>query len=263
MAKARKGKNMNAIILAAGFGSRLMPLTKDKPKCMVEYFGQKIIDYEIKALKLAGVDEIAVVGGYLNDILKVYLTKFNIKYFYINKNYSKSNMVSTLFCAKEFLLKCIEEKQDLIISYADIVYFEDCVKKLIQSKEELAIIVDKSWQKLWQKRFVNPLEDAETLKISNGKIKELGKKAKSYDEIKAQYIGLFKISYEFLGKVMKFYENLDKNQIYDGKDFYNMYMTSFLQAIIDQFDNAKAVEINGNWCEIDSISDLNINLNDI
>lgn len=263
MAKTRKGKNMNAIILAAGFGSRLMPLTKDKPKCMVEYFGQKIIDYEIKALKLAGVSEIAVVGGYLNDVLRSYLDKFDIKYFYINENYDKSNMVSTLFCAKDFLLKCIKEKQDLIISYADIVYFEDCVKKLMQSKEELAIVVDKSWQKLWQKRFISPLEDAETLKISNGKIKELGKKAKSYDEIEAQYIGLFKISHDFLSKVMNFYENLDKNQIYDGKDFDNMYMTSFLQAIINKFDNAKAVEINGNWCEIDFMSDLSINLNNI
>ncbi|HED6078718.1 TPA: sugar nucleotidyltransferase, partial [Campylobacter jejuni] len=47
---------MNAIILAAGFGSRLMPLTKDQPKCMVEYKNKKIIDYEIEALKSAGIN---------------------------------------------------------------------------------------------------------------------------------------------------------------------------------------------------------------
>lgn len=81
-----------------------------------------------------------------------------------------------LFCAKDFILKCIEEKQDLIISYADIVYFQDCVQKLINAKEELAIVVDKSWRKLWNKRFANPLEDAETLKMTNGYIIELGKK---------------------------------------------------------------------------------------
>ena len=39
-----------------------------------------------------------------------------------------------------------------------------------------------------------------------------------------------------------------------------MYMTSFLQALIDQFDNAKAVEIQGNWCEIDFISDLKVRI---
>jgi len=55
---------MKALILAAGFGSRLMPLTENKPKCMVEYKNKKLIDYEITALKEAGVGEIAVVGGY-------------------------------------------------------------------------------------------------------------------------------------------------------------------------------------------------------
>ncbi|EAL0419980.1 sugar nucleotidyltransferase, partial [Campylobacter coli] len=54
---------MKAIILAAGFGSRLMPLTKNQPKCMVEYKNKKIIDYEIQALKENNIDEICVVGG--------------------------------------------------------------------------------------------------------------------------------------------------------------------------------------------------------
>lgn len=133
----------------------------------------KIIDYEIEALKSAGINEIAVVGGYLNDVLKIILINMILSIF-INSKYDKTNMVHT-FCAKDFMLKCIEEKQDLIISYADIVYFQDCVQKLINAKEELAIVVDKSWCKLWSKRFANPLEDAETLKMTNGYIIELGK----------------------------------------------------------------------------------------
>ncbi|EJK6808916.1 CTP:phosphoglutamine cytidylyltransferase, partial [Campylobacter coli] len=164
------------------------------------------------------------------------------------------------FCAKDFILKCIEEKQDLIISYADIVYFQDCVQKLINAKEELAIVVDKSWRKLWSKRFANPLEDAETLKMTNGYIIELGKKANAYDEIEAQYIGLFKFSYQFLSEVIAFYEMLDRDILYDNKNFENMYMTSFLQALIEKYNNAKAVEIDGNWCEIDFMSDLEVQI---
>ncbi|ALW37646.1 hypothetical protein RC12_01415 [Campylobacter jejuni] len=45
----------------------------------------------------------------------------------------------------------------------------------------------------------------------------------------------------------------------DNKNFENMYMTSFLQALIEKYNNAKAVEIDGNWCEIDFMSDLKIN----
>ncbi|ALW63991.1 sugar nucleotidyltransferase [Campylobacter jejuni] len=189
---------MNAIILAAGFGSRLMPLTKDQPKCMVEYKNKKIIDYEIEALKSAGINEIAVVGGYLNDVLKNYLNKYDIEHFFINSKYDKTNMVHTFFCAKDFMLKCIEEKQ--------------------------------------------------------------GKKANAYDEIEAQYIGLFKFSYQFLSEVITFYEMLDRDILYDNKNFENMYMTSFLQALIEKYNNAKAVEIDGNWCEIDFMSDLEVQI---
>lgn len=252
---------MKAIILAAGFGSRLMPLTKNNPKCMVEYKNKKIIDYEINALKENDINDICVVGGYLFDTLKAYLKKeHDIKTFYENKDFDKTNMVQTLFCAKEFLQTCIEEKQDLIISYADIVYFKDSIEKLKNDKNDFAIIVDKDWEKLWKKRFENPLDDAETLKLKDDFIIELGKKAKSYDEIQGQYIGLFKFSYNFLQEAIKIYDGLDKNANYDGKDFENMYMTSFLQILINKFNNAKAVKINGNWCEIDFKTDLDIDV---
>ncbi|TXE78377.1 phosphocholine cytidylyltransferase family protein [Campylobacter peloridis] len=252
---------MKAIILAAGFGSRLMPLTKDNPKCMVEYKNKKIIDYEINALKENDINDICIVGGYLFDTLKTYLKKqHNIKIFYENKKFDKTNMVQTLFCAREFLQTCIEEKQDLIISYADIIYFKDSVERLKNDKNDFAIIIDNAWEKLWKKRFENPLDDAETLKLKDDFIIELGKKAKNYDEIQGQYIGLFKFSYSFLQEVIKTYDNLDKNANYDGKDFENMYMTSFLQILINKFNNAKAIKINGNWCEIDFMSDLKVDI---
>lgn len=252
---------MKALILAAGFGSRLMPLTENKPKCMVEYKNKKLIDYEITALKEAGVGEIAVVGGYKFEILKEYLkTKFSISSFFENAQFAHTNMVQTLFCAKDFLQKCMDEKEDLIISYADIIYSKEVALKLVKSEEEFSIVVDKAWLSLWEKRFKNPLEDAESLKIKNGLIKELGKKAKNYDEIEAQYIGLFKFSHTFLPKLIKCFKSLDKSAKYDGQDFDNMYMTSFLQILINHFDNAKAVLINGGWGEIDFKKDLEIQI---
>lgn len=252
---------MKALILAAGFGSRLMPLTQDNPKCMVEYRGKKIIDYEINALRGAGVSEIAVVGGYLFEVLKSYVeSQFSIKNLYQNKNYDKTNMVQTMLCAREFLESCVKEKQDLIISYADIVYSAEIARALVESQEPLSIVVDKDWHKLWEKRFANPLLDAETLKIKEGKVLELGKKPKSYEEIEGQYIGLFKFSHHFLPQVLEFYDSLDRGAMYDGKDFLNMYMTSFLQGLIDRFGGAGAVMINGGWCEIDFKSDLEIEI---
>lgn len=103
----------------------------------------------------------------------------------------------------------------------------------------------------------NPLTDAETMKIDeSNNILELGKKPKNINEIQGQYIGLIKISKNILPKVIDFYENLDKNKIYDGKNFDNMYMTSFIQLIIDNLFKAKAELIEGGWLEIDSLQDL-------
>lgn len=249
---------MNALILAAGFGSRLMPLTQDRPKCMVECNGKKIIDYEIGALREVGVEKIAVVGGYLFDVLKTHLASQNIDDIYCNENYPTTNMVSTFFCALDFLRLCIENKQDLIVSYADIIYHPSIVKKLFQAQGEFCVVVDLEWKKLWDKRFENSLSDAETLKISNGKIIELGKKPKNFDDVEGQYIGLFKFSYTFLEKVIEEYEAMDVDAIYDGCSFEKMYMTSFLQHLINHFDNAQPVFIQGEWGEIDCVKDLKI-----
>ncbi len=58
---------MKAIILAAGRGSRLLSLTDDRPKCLVELYGKPLLDWQIKALRDAGIQDITVVRGYLKD----------------------------------------------------------------------------------------------------------------------------------------------------------------------------------------------------
>lgn len=105
----------------------------------------------------------------------------------------------------------------------------------------------------------NPLTDAETMKLdADGNILELGKKPKCFEDIQGQYIGLMKISKEYVLKVVNFYDSLDKSLIYDGKNFDNMYMTSFIQLIIDhKIMPVTAVLIHGGWTEIDTPTDLN------
>lgn len=248
---------MKALILAAGRGTRLAPLTHSIPKCMVAYHNKPIIDYELSALRNNAINDIGIVSGYLSDVLRNYLKNEGLK-FYTNDNFMNTNMVSTMFCAKEFMQECLRQKQDLIISYADIIYQDSIVQKLINYKGELGIIIDKNWAELWTKRFENPLSDAETLKIVGNTIVEIGKKPQDISEIQGQYIGLFKFSYEFLGDVLEFYHSMDRNIFYDGKDFDNMYMTSFLQAIIEKYHNATPVNIYGGWIEIDNLEDLEI-----
>ncbi|HEY8591457.1 MAG TPA: phosphocholine cytidylyltransferase family protein [Sphingomicrobium sp.] len=62
-----------AILLAAGLGSRLLPLTADRPKCLIEVGGRTILEHQVEALRAAGVRGITIVGGYRFDKLQAFV----------------------------------------------------------------------------------------------------------------------------------------------------------------------------------------------
>jgi len=162
--------------------------------------------------------------------------------------------VSTLFCASELF----DGEDDILISYGDIVYNDNVFNTIQETNEQINVVVDKNWREYWEARMDDPLRDVETLKIDeNGSIKELGKKPNSYEDIEGQYIGLIKIRRDVVKQVKDYYENLDKRALYDGKDYENMYMTSFLQMIADNIMPLTPVYINSGWIEVDEPTDLN------
>jgi choline kinase len=217
---------------------------------MVPFLGKPIINYIVETAEISGINDIVIVDGYKKDVLEKHLPGRKIKFF-ANTEYENTNMVYTLFCALP------ELNDDIIISYADIIYSPDVLKKLLADTSCFSVVVDTKWRELWSMRMENPLLDAETMKIDGeGFIYELGKKPKCYDDIQGQYIGLIKIKKDFLQMVIEHYQNLDRTSIYDGKNFDNMYMTSFLQSIADNIKRPKAVFIEGGWLEIDSAEDL-------
>lgn len=240
---------MKMIILAAGQGTRLRPYTNDKPKCMVEFRDKPIIDYILETASNCGIENIALINGYKKEVLEKYLSGKDILFF-TNNEYDKTNMVYTFFCAKEYM------DDDIIISYSDIIYSKNVLQQLIDCDSDFCVVVDRDWEKLWSIRMENPLDDAESMIIKEDKIVELGKKTSSYKDIQGQYIGLIKISKRIINEFINFYSSLDKDKNYDNKDFNNMYMTSFIQNIIDNFTDVTPVYINGEWIEIDSTEDI-------
>ena len=172
-----------------------------------------------------------------------------------NDKYDSTNMVSSLFCAEKFM----SDKEDLLITYSDIIYERKVLDSLIQSDSPIAISVDKDWDKLWKMRMANPLDDAETLKLRDGMyIDELGKKPKDFDDIQGQYMGLIKISADFVQQFCKTWHELDRKLTYDGQNHSNMYMTSFIQKFINIGIKVEAAFTNGGWLEIDTKSDLEL-----
>ncbi|QPJ64059.1 MAG: phosphocholine cytidylyltransferase family protein [Candidatus Nitrohelix vancouverensis] len=246
---------MKAIILAAGEGKRLRPLTDHQPKCMVPLWGKPILVHLFDAMNQIDLSRIVLVTGYKKDILEENFNFENVV-FHHNPAYDSTNMVASLFCAES------EFDDDLIISYSDIAYHANVLKQITQSPHDLSIVIDRRWRSLWELRMENPLNDAETLKLGEGgTIIELGQKPLSYDDIQGQYIGLIKISKNALSTVSNMYHHLDRNMIFDKQNFANMYMTSFLQLLINSGVPAHAVFIDGGWVEVDSQADLEMYAN--
>ena len=102
----------------------------------------------------------------------------------------------------------------------------------------------------------NPLDDVETFKVADGLVTELGKKVSNIDDVQGQFTGLFRISKGKVLDLVKFYEMIDRDALYDGQTFDNMYMTTFIQLLIDDGWRVGHIPIHDGWLEIDSVSDL-------
>lgn len=237
---------MKVIILAAGKGSRLMPYTLNKPKCLVEINDESLIDRQIKILKKNNLNSILIVGGYKHNLLKR-----NDVELIVNEYYNSTNMLYTLFCAESYLF------EEAIISYGDIVYSSDTIKNLLKSNADISVVIDKNWKDYWIGRSQNPLADAETLRLeSDGKIIDIGQKPKSIEEIEGQYMGLMKFSKNGFDTLKDFYYRAKKNKKILGKPYKEAYMTDILQEMIQQGVRIDSVMNTDDWVEIDTVSDL-------
>ena len=239
---------MRAVILAAGEGTRLRPHTLDRPKCLVELGGVSLLAIQLGVLRSAGITAVHVVTGYRADQIE----ELGHSTFH-NPEYAHSNMVASLMCAAALL----DGGDDVLIAYGDIVYEPRVLEALCACGDRLATTVDTRWLELWTARDEDPLADAETLRLdASGSILELGGKPRSLSEIEGQYMGLVKVRADFAPELVRVWESLDPEASYDGRDRANMYMTSFLQHLIDHGCPLQAVPVAGGWLEVDTTGDL-------
>lgn len=238
---------MRVIILAAGQGTRLRPHTNTKPKCMVELCGKALIDYQLDAFKKAGITDITVVAGYREDkLVRAGVNKI------LNPCYASTNMVTTLMYARDLF----DGHDDVLITYGDIVYEQRILDAILAAQGPVVLTIDKAWKRLWDLRMDNPLDDAETLKLEGDRIIELGKKPTNYHEIQGQYMGLIKVAAAKAKDFVNAWLQMDKKAIYDGKNFDNMYLTSYIQHLIDSGWFVRSIPVESGWLEIDTVDDL-------
>jgi choline kinase len=234
---------MKGIILAAGRGSRLHQMTAQNPKCLVNFIGKPLLEWQMRSLNKPGVSPVAIVAGYRSEMLAPYSS-----HIFLNERWEQTNMVASLACAKDWL-----RNETCIISYSDIVYHPSIVEQLVSHPGNIVIAYDQLWLNLWEKRFADPLSDAETFVMNaNRELIEIGQKTTDRARIQGQYMGLLKITPSGWQQIETFLGTLDP-QMRDKLD-----MTSLLNHLLHREIPIQTTGISGKWCEIDNQTDLEV-----
>lgn len=127
-----------AVFIAAGFGSRMVPITFNTPKPLVRVHGVRIIDHLIDACLEAGINEIYIVRGYLAEQFDQLLYKYPMIKFLENPVYNEANNISSALVARHMLSNAYVFEADLLISNPAII------KKYHYTSDFLAIKKDRT-----------------------------------------------------------------------------------------------------------------------
>jgi len=236
---------MHLVLLAAGKSSRIFNQIK-KHKCLIEINNKPIINHLIDNGIKNKINNITVITGFKSTLLKRKIRNKKIKFIY-NKFFSKYEMVYSIYLA----LKNIDD--DILISYSDI-YYDGKILNLINEKKKknLLLPIKKNWHKIWRQRKKPIFDDAETLKIKNKKLIEIGKKLKKISDAKGQFMGIFYVPKEIRVSLIK---------IIEKKKLYKKQTTFLINTLIQKKIDIDIISTNLSWYEFDDLEDLK-NYND-
>lgn len=189
---------IQAIILAAGKGSRFHNLTKTIPKCLLSIGNTTILDRQIDLLIENNIDEIFVVTGHYSDLIQKHLKKKNVKIIK-NEKYNIFDNLYSFWCVKNFITN------DFICIYGDLVFDEKLLLEIIKNRNNCLMVDDPIY------KF-----DNHSVEIKNNLIKNINF---NYDALKhnGQFIGILKFNKSSLSLLKKSINELEKNENLDGE----------------------------------------------
>lgn len=232
--------NYKVIILAAGIGSRLRPLTLKKPKPLLKVGEYSIIDYEISSFAQSGIKRLCLVVGYKASMIMTQISKnfpypqFETSYIY-NPNYKETNTVYSLWLASSQFSEGITfiVNGDLLITSETVLRMMKCPTSCLGFSR-------------------HPCGSEEVkLQLIGDRIVGIGKNL-SPEEADGEYVGIAKIDEKF-GR--HFRRALD-NVVRDGKT--NLYYDDVIQELLTEF-YVKAVDLTDlPVMEIDTLEELEV-----
>lgn len=219
---------MRAIILAAGMGTRLRPLTNEIPKSLVKVAGEPMAERQIRFLKEKGIDDIIVVTGYLKEKFEYLKEKYGVKLIH-NDKYDAFNNVYTMYLVREYL-------QDSYVTEADVYMARNYFESNLANSAYFAGIKE-NFSSEWKLHFDN-----------TGKVNEI-EVGPGTDYIMSGISYWSEKDGLFIKKKLE--------EVIEAGDFEKVYWDDVVGKIIPELDVYIKKIGSNDWFEIDCIEDLN------
>ncbi len=235
---------MKALILAAGYGKRLRPITDSIPKSMVEVNGIPLLVNALNILASLKIDEIGIVVGHMADYIK---EKIGSSWqgvpvvFFDNPRYLETNNVASLACAASYC------DDDMLLMECDLFYRKKMIENLLAGEGDCSILVSP---------YDPDVMDGTAIIAQGNKVNELvlGKwQTENFDySIAKKTVNMYRFNKEFAGKFLKlidwYVRNMGENSYYEKVLGSMIYLRECDFRIVEVPASA--------WCEIDDVDDL-------
>lgn len=248
-------RGVKAIVIGAGRGRRLMPLTEDQPKCFAPVRGKRILDWILEALAGGGFrqDHIAFVGGYQLPLIQTEYPEFT---YYENTGWERNNILASLFCAEPAMA------DGFVCSYADILYRPEPVRRLMESTADITLLVDTDFRRRYRRRSMHPETDAEKLRADGARVTEVNRLIPG-EEAAGEYIGVARFTPRGAALLREHYHRVlsryGEDAPFQGAASVRMaYLIHLFQEMLEQGVEMHRVDTHGQYYEIDTTEDYQI-----
>jgi L-glutamine-phosphate cytidylyltransferase len=224
---------MKAIIMAAGIGSRLKDINRDRPKCLIEADGISLISRSVAMLEDRNITDISVITGYRSDLIRREL-RDRVRFFH-NPYFEVTNSIASLWLAKDWL------NDDTILMNADL-YYEAAVLDTALAQTGNAVMLSDS-TRIIDADFRFGVQGSRILKTGNRLTNQ---------ETDCEYVGIVRIDKRFIHT----FRNRLEEMIKSG-DFRNWW-EGVLYAFIEDGTTISHKDVDGAfWTEVDHLADYN------
>ena len=233
----------HAILLSAGQGSRLLPLTAERPKCLIEFSGKTLIEWQIEMLARCGVKRIDIVTGFMTDMVEELVSKISDPRVEIschfNPFFKVADNLGSCWIMRE------EMKGDFLILNGDTLISEEIVRKVQEGSDwPIAVTVD-----------VKAAYDSDDMKVSrgeNGRLARIGKTLTA-EESNSESIGFL----AFRGEGAELFRETVRRTM-RTPDGVNHWYLKVIDMIADT-GKVGTTSIEGmEWAEVDFLNDIEV-----